>query len=80
MIIEKAFAKIYGYYTKLEHSGNMYEIMKDLTGCPYILNNKGSSKEISVTDTSSNEPFQYDVYNVNSYLISHPLPIRKNKS
>lgn len=77
MIIEKAFAKIYGYYSKLEHSGNMYEIMKDLTGCPYILDNKGSSKEISVTDTELNEPFPYDV---NSYLISHPLPIRKNKS
>lgn len=48
MIIEKAFAKIYGYYTKLEHSGNKYEIMKDLTGCPYILDNKGSLIEISV--------------------------------
>ena len=77
MIIEKAFAKIYGYYSKLEHSGIMYEIMKDLTGCPYILNNKGSSKDISVTETISNEPFPYDV---NSYLITYPLPIRKNKS
>lgn len=38
MILEKVFAKIYGYYTKLEKSGTKYEIMKDLTGCPYILN------------------------------------------